>query len=712
MIQFMAMTFFRMMFLAALLAVVVPYGKIRADNIPRLKNAAEISAALHAGVIGARFDISATVTYPCNPLCCTIAVEDDSGAITLREDTFFPKCPFKAGDKVHLTGVTFQYPNSGAVVAANNSAEIIGSGPAPLPKPASIRQIMSGEFDYRLIRIQGMVHDAFIDEIDPTWCYIVIMENGESIYACFSVKNLDINKLLSLVGAQISLCGVSSTYITGSRKHFGRQILTTGLDAVSIIRAAPPNPFDAPGLLDIRDAYAAQIHSLNRRRISGRVIAVWKNDRILLRTKNNIVSRVDLADKNPPEYGDSIEAVGKPETDLFRLNLSRAIWRTSSIPSLPECAPEDVTAAQLLSDGKGRSAVQTSFHGKPVRIRGIVRSMPSPNNPNDRMGLECDRRMIPIDASATPKAFKDVSIGCTIDVSGTFLVETENWRPNAPFPHIDGFAIVVRTPDDVQIVSRPPWWTVGRLSVFIAALLTALTGVMAWNISLNRIAERRGRELTEETVARVTADLKVGERTRLAIELHDSLSQNLTGAALEVQTAATLTPESAQPALQHLDIAAKTLKSCRKELRNCLWDLRNDALDEKTMDAAIRSTIIPHVGGTDISVRFNVPRESISDNSAHSILRIIRELVQNAVRHGNAKSIDIAGCIENGHLLFSVQDDGCGFDTSSISGVQQGHFGLQGIRERIKQLGGKVLIESKIGEGAKITISAPCTLKT
>ena len=134
-----------------------------------------------------------------------------------------------------------------------------------------------------------------------------------------------------------------------------------------------------------------------------------------------------------------------------------------------------------------------------------------------------------------------------------------NWQPNAPFPHVEGFAIVVRTPDDIRILSRPPWWTPGRLLTVIGALLAALAGVFAWNRSLNRLAEMRGRELTEETVARVTADLKVGERTRLAVELHDALSQNLTGAALEIETSDVLIDNAPSKAHHHLGIAAKTV---------------------------------------------------------------------------------------------------------------------------------------------------------
>ena len=123
------------------------------------------------------------------------------------------------------------------------------------------------------------------------------------------------------------------------------------------------------------------------------------------------------------------------------------------------------------------------------------------------------------------------------------------------------------------------------------------------------------------------------------------------------------------------------------------------------MNGAVRRTLAPYVAGTELMVRFNVARESLTDNTAHALLRIIRELVQNAIRHGHAKKIKIAGHLDGTRLLFSVEDNGNGFDPKDCPGVQQGHFGLQGIRERVKQFNGEMSIASETGKGAKVTIT-------
>ena len=166
---------------------------------------------------------------------------------------------------------------------------------------------------------------------------------------------------------------------------------------------------------------------------------------------------------------------------------------------------------------------------------------------------------------------------------------------------------------------------------------------------------------------------------------------------MEIETAAQFLDGTPPLLQQHLGIAEKALDSCRTDLRNCLFDLRNDALEEPDAETAIRRTLQPHLKGAELALRFRVPRERLSDNTMHALLRIIRELVLNALRHGHATRLRIAGSVEGEQLLFSVTDNGCGFDPVNPPGVLQGHFGIQGIRERLGQLDGSLAYESAPG---------------
>ena len=284
-------------------------------------------------------------------------------------------------------------------------------------------------------------------------------------------------------------------------------------------------------------------------------------------------------------------------------------------------------------------------------------------------------------------------------------METENWHPNAPFPHVEGFAVITRTPEDVVVLKRPPWWTPARLAAVIGSLLAVLAAVLVWNRSLRALAEKRGKALAKEEVDRLASDLKAAERTRLSAELHDSIAQNLSGVSMELDTALNGDELIPPGAAQHLSRASKTLDSCRVELRNCIWDLRSRALDEPDMDRAIRVALGPTVGKKKLLVRFNVPRSVFDENTARTILNIVRELASNAIRHGHANEIRVAGGLDGDMLRFSVCDDGTGFDPERRPGVLEGHFGLKGIEERVSFFNGEMKIKSSPGQGTRVAIN-------
>ena len=315
---------------------------------------------------------------------------------------------------------------------------------------------------------------------------------------------------------------------------------------------------------------------------------------------------------------------------------------------------------------------------------------------------------IPVDISADNRILNALSIGCTAEITGICFVQTENWSPCTPFPHTTGVAIAVRTPDDIRIINRPHWLSPVKMTALIAVLLLALVAIFIWNRILQHIIDRKSRQLLKGRVERIKATLRVDERTHLAAELHDTLSQNLSGVACQIAAAKGTFPDGAKEAVQYLSIAERMLLSCRTELRRCLWDLRSDVLSDANFNEAIRKTLSPFAIGIETDIQFNVPRAQLSDNTTHAVLCIIRELVANAIRHGKAKSARITGEYRGRTLSFSVCDDGRGFDPLNCVGPAEGHFGLEGIRERIKHLNGTFSLTSSPGKGttAEVTLTS------
>ena len=665
-----------------------------------LTNAVDVTSAVHKSAQGVTFNLHGKV-FPYVPNHACFLITDASGSTRTELRGCGDPKRLQCGDIVRVAGQIKADP-SGIGIAVCSQLVVEAHGYLPPVATASLSEIKDGKYDNLPVKVCGAIKEVFKDEIDPSWFYLVLTDSGKSIYLTLHGSCVRLETLQKMTGAFVAVSGLCSPWDYGYRVTLGRLINLLDFKDIEVIRPAPPDPFDVPEVVTIRLPNPEDIPPLERRRLSGKVIAIWRGNRILVKGINGDVHTVELSGGPVPECGAMIEAVGLLKTDLYRMNLSDAIWRHKDIPAIKDAPIEEAQA--ILTDAKGSSRIIPTVHGRTFRIRGTVQDRPSSDMQYALVTLKCGSETIPVDVSANRSVLDGISIGCVIEVTGTCIVECDNWHSYSAFPHVTGITLVVRNPSDIKIISRPPWWTPGRLAATIGILIVVIIGIFLWNRMLRRIIEKRGRQLFKEQVARIGSELRIDERTRLAIELHDSIAQNLTGVALEINAANRTADTDLAKAHKHLNIASTSLKSCRNELRYCLWDLRNSALEKPNMDDAIRQTLAPHLGDTALHIRFNVPRERISDKTAHAIMRIVRELSVNAVRHGAATSIWVAGSVDGTKLLFSVRDNGSGFDPDNCPGAAQGHFGLTGIRERVDVFEGEMKIDSEIGRGSKITI--------
>ena len=572
------------------------------------------------------------------------------------------------------------------------------------PRRLTIDELISGQHDGQLVTIRGEIRDFFLDDIDNRCLYLSLKHGEKSIYMVATTNgNITINSN-NIIGDTVEATGIwISGQNNGTRRHIGQFLMLVETNPLRTVKARDADIFKAPEIADVKSFMPDEVPPLERRRVTGTVLASWQGDHALVRTDDGSIVRIDLSSPPVPEAGLRIEVVGFPETDLYTVNLNNVRWRPAHGNPIPPQTPVRIPEEYIrIGDGTPQQ-MQAAFHGRMVIVAGIVRGLPQ-SEKDRRLILECEDNLLPIDFSSCPDAISGLAIGTTVEVRGVWVMVADNWRPNSVFPKVKGAFVVVNSPDDLHVLARPSWWTAGRSLSVIGLLLATLLGVGVWNRALKAVAERTKKELREEVMAHVAADLRVGERTSLAVELHDTIAQNLTGVALEINAANKLIDSDLSGAHRHLDTAAKTLSSCRTELKNCLFDLRGNTLGQRDMDGAIRLSVAPVIGDAELTVRFNVPRERITDASAHAIIRIVRELASNAVRHGGARKVKVAGAVEAGMLLFSVTDDGCGFAVDQAPGIDDCHFGLQGIRERVARFHGKLDIESAPGKGTRVSI--------
>jgi two-component system NarL family sensor kinase len=225
------------------------------------------------------------------------------------------------------------------------------------------------------------------------------------------------------------------------------------------------------------------------------------------------------------------------------------------------------------------------------------------------------------------------------------------------------------------------------------------------------LAIQRARLSTEHTLA-ATRLATIEERNRLAREIHDTLAQGLAAITLQLETADALAasrPKRAQEAIRRaLSLARRNLEDARRSV----IDLRAAPLQDRTLPEALAALVQNGRDEAAVDIHYTyspAPNFPILPTRLEAgIYRIAQEALANAYKHAEAQHISLALAVEDNDLVLQVQDDGRGFDTDNVAQVvQDGHFGLAGMSERVKLLGGTLCISSEPGEGTCVVVNVP-----
>jgi two-component system NarL family sensor kinase len=218
-------------------------------------------------------------------------------------------------------------------------------------------------------------------------------------------------------------------------------------------------------------------------------------------------------------------------------------------------------------------------------------------------------------------------------------------------------------------------------------------------------------QLSAEHTRAATRLATIEERNRLAREIHDTLAQGLAAIALQLETADALfqsRPERAQETIQK---ALQLARSNLEEARHSVMDLRAAPLQKHSLTEALAAlAVAEQVPVVDYTCLPTQHFPVLSARIETGLYRIAQEAVTNARKHAKAHKISMTLIAEEQWISLSVQDDGCGFDLESVTqqtNRSSQHFGLAGINERIKLLGGNLRISSEPGAGTSIEVSIP-----
>ena len=237
--------------------------------------------------------------------------------------------------------------------------------------------------------------------------------------------------------------------------------------------------------------------------------------------------------------------------------------------------------------------------------------------------------------------------------------------------------------------------------VFIMVPITAISTVLVaaffgWAIA-RRILELRLEE-------------RVNERTRIARALHDTLLQSFQGLMLHLQVVDNmLLPGKAKEKLeQTLELADQAIT----EGRDAVYDLRSSATTTNDMVESVRALCIELATPDGAAFQLNVKGAS---RDMHPIIRdelyrIAREALRNAFTHARAQHIEAELVYGERSFRLRIQDDGRGIPAEMLEDGRSGHYGLPGMRERCRQIGGEFILKSRPGAGTEIGLTVPASI--
>jgi signal transduction histidine kinase len=210
---------------------------------------------------------------------------------------------------------------------------------------------------------------------------------------------------------------------------------------------------------------------------------------------------------------------------------------------------------------------------------------------------------------------------------------------------------------------------------------------------------------------------RVGERARIARELHDTLLQSFHGLMFQFQAARNMLPRRPEEAIDVLDSAIGATEQAISEGRSAIQKLRSEQVDggdlEQWLTNMGEELARSQTNGDSPMFRATVEGEqqALSPLARTEICRITREILQNAFRHAQAQHIEAEIRYDDRLLRVRIRDDGTGIDPKILqAGGSAGHWGLRGVRERAQQIGSRLDFWSEAGAGTEVQLTVPAAV--
>ncbi len=234
------------------------------------------------------------------------------------------------------------------------------------------------------------------------------------------------------------------------------------------------------------------------------------------------------------------------------------------------------------------------------------------------------------------------------------------------------------------------WWFMGFSVLVAGAVVLGIFQFRLWQI-------------------RMRFEAVLDERGRLAREMHDTVIQGCAGISALLEAVASLREENGTVPQDLFDHARHQVRTTIDEARQAVWNLRQAQPSGRNI-AANLETMAGQIGaesGIPVVCEIIGKPFSLTQMAMHELLMMAREAVYNAVLHGHPQRVDLRVTFARNELTLEVRDNGSGFEPAVVMARDDRHYGLVGMRERVRAVGGDFRLDSAPGRGTDLKVRIP-----
>lgn len=616
-------------------------------------------------------------------------IQNGADAIFVRQEGE-DHANLRLGDYVEIRGTTD--PGHLSPYIKDPVIQVIGHPGLPVPPVVRYAELATLRSDCQWVEVVGVVRTV---ETKPGGMLTLrVLYDGQQLRV--EVGPPSALQAGHLLGARLRLRGVISGAKTPQRNLIEPALWTDYLpDTFMVESPGPADVFAAP-LWSVGTLYeqGGGYPSEEMVRISGLVTCQPGPQLVFVRDG---VRNLEIRLQRPAvlAVGDQIEAVGFPEMGLVQPVLQSALARRVA-PGAPP-PPSRLRAAQLLDFSHEAGLVEVEGELREIFRHGDGLTLLLTDE-GKAFNADIAAAQVPARAGLPPVGSRISLVGiCSIDR----VTPPDISQVVAPA----SFRLRLRSFADLRVLSRPPWWTAGRLLAVVAVLSLFGLGALGWIWTL----DRRVRAQTRIILGSGQKEAVLEERNRIAREFHDTLEQQLAGTTILLDAIDTVVLEQPQRARDVLHTARAMLRHSLDEAQQAVADLRNNDLIECDLGTLIAHAVRQRLHGTGIRLKFQAAGAwpELDTMVKQHLLRMVQEAVTNAVKHAAPQCIAVGLRAAADRVELEVTDDGCGFPVPERIVGGPGQFGLLGLQERAGKIGAHLDLRSAPGQGTTVAVMLP-----